>query len=67
VNESEQRHQEAVMLALADQLRETAVAAGRADVAAKAEQAAALLRVSDPTDGKDSGNIVIRIMDGLGF
>ena len=58
---------EAVMLALAEQLRETALAAGRADVAAKAAEAAALLRVTARPDGKDTGNVVIRILDGLGF
>jgi hypothetical protein len=57
----------AVMLALAEELRETAVAAGRSDVAEKAEQAAALLRVGTPPEGKDTGNVVIRILDGLGF
>ncbi len=56
------------MLALAERLRETAITAGRADVAAKASEAAALLRVGDrPDDGKDTGNVVIRILDGLGF
>ena len=59
--------QAAVMLALAERLRETAVAAGRADVAAKAIEAAALLRVGDRPEGKDTGNVVIRILDGLGF
>ena len=58
---------EAVMLALAEQLRETALAAGRADVAAKEAEAAALLRVTARPDGKDTGNVVIRILDGLGF
>jgi hypothetical protein len=59
--------QAAVMLALAEQLRETAVAAGRSDVATKAEEAAALLRVDARPEGKDGGNVVIRILDGLGF
>ncbi len=58
---------EAVMLALAERLRETALAAGRADVAAKAAEAAALLRVAERAGGEDSGNVVIRILDGLGF
>ena len=58
---------DAVMLALAEQLRERALAAGRADVAAKASEAAALLRVDARSDGKDTGNVVIRILDGLGF
>ncbi len=55
------------MLALAEQLRETAVAAGRSDVATKAEEAAALLRVDARPEGRDGGNVVIRILDGLGF
>ena len=58
---------DAVMLALAEQLRETALAAGRSDVAAKAAEAAALLRMTARPDGKDTGNVVIRILDGLGF
>ena len=58
---------EAVMLALAERLRETAVAAGRTDVAAKAAEAASLLRTAEPAQGKDTSNVVIRILDGLGF
>jgi hypothetical protein len=58
---------DAVMLALAERLRETALAAGRTDVAEKAAEAAALLRVAERPDGKDGGNVVIRILDGLGF
>jgi hypothetical protein len=67
VSDSEERRQEAVMLALAERLRETALAAGRTDVAAKAGEAAGLLRVADRPDGKDTNNVVIRILDGLGF
>ena len=55
------------MLALAERLRETALAAGRSDVAEKAAQAAGLLRADAPPQAKDSGNVVIRILDGLGF
>ena len=59
---------DAVLLALAEKLRDVAAEAGRQDIAAKAEQAMAL--VSRPADGKpetDKANVVIRILDGLGF
>jgi hypothetical protein len=58
----------AVLLALAEKLRDVAAEAGRQDVAAKAEEAAAL--ISRPAGGKqetDKANVVIRILDGLGF
>jgi hypothetical protein len=65
----------AYLLASAVHLKQTAVRAGRSDVAAKADEAIALLASADnPIDGKDQpregnnvGNAVLRILDGLGF
>jgi hypothetical protein len=53
------------LMALAAELRKDALAAGRADVAAKADQAILLL-AGEPATG-DRGNIVLRVLDGLGF
>jgi hypothetical protein len=51
---------------LARQFRAAAVAAGRPDVAAEADEAIALLTVTDkPTT--DAADTVIRVMNGLGF
>ena len=63
----------AALLMLARELRDAAVIAGRADVAAKAEEAIALITGPDdpagtePTQGTDKSNTVVRILDGLGF
>ena len=53
------------LIALAAELRKEALAAGRTDVAAKADQAILLLAGESATG--DKGNIVVRILDGLGF
>src|SRR5688572_16597944 len=63
------------LLALAVQLKQAAVSAGRLDVAAKADEVIALLPIAeDPIDGteqpqerSDAGNTVLKILDGLGF
>lgn len=64
----------AALLMLARELRDAAVIAGRADVAAKAEEAIALITSStapadttEPAKDGDKSNTVIRILDGLGF
>jgi hypothetical protein len=65
----------AYLLASAMHLKQAAVRAGRPDVAAKADEAIALLTSADnPIDGEDQpdkrndvGNAVLRILDGLGF
>ena len=53
------------LMALAAALRKEALAAGRSDVAAKADQAILLLAGEPVAEGK--GNVVVRILDGLGF
>jgi len=60
--------------AIAARLREAAIEAGRLDVAAKADEAIALLtNAGSPLpDGQeparhDTGNAVLRTLDGLGF
>jgi hypothetical protein len=63
------------LLDLATQLRAAATQADRLDVAAKADEAIALLadadtpiRDADPEQGRrDTGNAVVRMLDGLGF
>ena len=64
----------AALLMLARELRDAAVNAGRPDVAAKAEEAIAL--ITGPLDAAaggraardgDKANTVVRILDGLGF
>ena len=64
----------AALLMLARELRDAAVIAGRADVAAKAEEAIALITgpddpagTTEPAQGTDKSNTVVRILDGLGF
>ena len=59
---------------LARELRDAALAADRPDVAAKADEAIALVTgAADPAGSGDArkagdnGNPVIRILDGLGF
>jgi hypothetical protein len=67
--------QAARLVALAVQLRESATQAGRLDVAAKADEAIALLGDADtPTRDvdqeqgrRDTGNAILRTLDGLGF
>jgi hypothetical protein len=56
--------------ALATQLREAAAQAGRVDVAAKADEAIALLAAGDGDPERkrgDAGNAILRTLDGLGF
>jgi hypothetical protein len=60
------------LLALAKQFRDAASTAGRPDVVAKIDEAILLLAgTNDPASHRDSGdnkaNVVIRILDGLGF
>jgi hypothetical protein len=57
------------LLKLARQLREAAADAGRADVVAKVDEAIVLIAgaEAEARDGTDRGNLVIRILDGLGF
>jgi hypothetical protein len=56
------------LAALAVQLREAATRAGRLDVAEKADEAVALLADADtPTRDRDTGNAILRTLDGLGF
>jgi hypothetical protein len=64
----EQRDDTAELLALAHRLRSAAADAGRGDVAAKVDDAIALLtgRGRQETEA-DRGNTVVRILDGLGF
>jgi hypothetical protein len=67
--------QAARLVALAVQLREAATQAGRLDVAAKADEAIALLAAAgtstrdlDREQGhRDTGNAILRTLDGLGF
>jgi hypothetical protein len=68
------RHEAALLLQLARQLREAATRAGRTDVVAMADEVIALLAgAPDPVDDDrkpgqpDRGNAVLRILDGLGF
>jgi hypothetical protein len=66
---------DAALIALAEKLRDVAVGAGRADVAAKAEEALLLLgRADGPADdagtkrpADDKANTLLRLLDGLGF
>jgi hypothetical protein len=60
------------LLAIAKQFRDAAVKADRRDVVAKIDEAILLLAGSpDPSSERDSGadktNVVLRILDGLGF
>ena len=64
----------AALLMLARELRDAAVIAGRADVAAKAEEAIVLITgpkdpagPTEPAKGSDKSDTVVRILDGLGF
>ena len=55
------------LLALARQLREAAAGAGRADVVAKVDDVILLLAGTEPQAGESKSNVVLRILDGLGF
>jgi hypothetical protein len=59
------------LLTLALALREAATRARRPDVGAKADEIVALLGpVDDAASGQersDKGNVIVRILDGLGF
>ena len=57
----------AQLLTLAAQLREAAGHAGRPDVVAKVDDVILLLSDTEPTTGESKGNVVLRILDGLGF
>ncbi|MCY1145060.1 hypothetical protein OWR29_44275 [Actinoplanes sp. Pm04-4] len=57
------------LLMLAKQLRDAAAGAGRDDVVAKVDDVVLLLAGTEaaPREGESKGNIVLRILDGLGF
>nr|WP_221377360.1 hypothetical protein [Actinoplanes polyasparticus] len=55
------------LLTLARQLREAAADAGRADVVAKVDDVILLLAGTEPQAGESKSNVVLRILDGLGF
>jgi hypothetical protein len=57
------------LLAIAKQLRNAALDAGREDVVAKVDEAIILLAGTDQKVGvtDDRTNVVLRILDGLGF
>jgi hypothetical protein len=60
------------LLAIAKQFRDAASSAGRPDVVAKIDEAIILLAATDHAAGKvdgggDKSNVVLRILDGLGF
>jgi len=60
------------LLAIAKQFRDAASGAGRSDVVSKIDEAIILLAGTDHTAGKvdasdDKTNVVLRILDGLGF
>lgn len=60
------------LLAIAKQFRDAASHAGRPDVVAKIDEAILLLAGTDDTADKVDGaqdrtNVVLRILDGLGF
>ena len=56
------------LLTLAKQFRDAATAAGRADVVAKIDEAILLLAEPEEIPGpRDRANVVLRILDGLGF
>jgi hypothetical protein len=58
----------AYLLALAVELKQAGIRAGRPDVAAKADEIIALLPdAGKPTGGTDAGNAVLKFLDGLGF
>ena len=56
------------LLGMAKQLRRAAADAGRQDVVAKVDDAILLLAGSPPPRSEDEKtNVVLRILDGLGF
>ena len=60
------------LLAVAKQFRDAASSAGRPDVVAKIDEAILLLAGTGSSTGKpqgndDKANVVLRILDGLGF
>lgn len=55
------------VLTLALALRDAANRAGRRDVAAKAEEAIALLAGVEREQTTDRGNAIVKFLDGLGF
>jgi hypothetical protein len=68
LDQVEKPEADAVLLALAEKLRDAAAEAGRPDVAAKAQEAVALVgRPAGRRQESDKANTVVRILDGLGF
>lgn len=61
--------EERELLTIAKQFRDAASQAGRPDVVAKIDEAIILLAGKDDAAGKtgDRTNVVMRILDGLGF
>ena len=64
----------AALLMLARELRDAAVRAGRTDVAARADEAIALITTTNRPAGTekvardgDKANVVVRVLDGLGL
>ncbi len=55
------------LLILARRLREDAGQAGRTDVVAKVDDVIILLAGAKPEADESKANVVIRILDGLGF
>jgi hypothetical protein len=55
------------LLLIAVHLKEAATRAGRLDVAAKADEAIALLADGATEEPADKASTVLRILDGLGF
>ena len=67
---ADERSTAGYLLASAVHLKQAAVRAGRPDVAAKADEAIALLGDAgedQPQMRSDVGNAVLKILDGLGF
>jgi hypothetical protein len=64
-----QEQADRALLAIAKQLRDAALDAGRDDVVAKADEAIILLAGADQKvrGAGDRTNVVLRILDGLGF
>ena len=59
-------HDNHALLAAAKQFRDAASSAGRPDVVAKIDEAILLL-AGKPHGSDDRTNVVLRILDGLGF
>ncbi|MBU2669150.1 hypothetical protein KOI35_37120 [Actinoplanes bogorensis] len=57
----------AQLLSMAAQLRDAAAQANRPDVVAKVDDVILLLADAQPATEESKGNVVLRILDGLGF